>query len=317
MRVHQIGFALSLLCGTLSVAAQPADAGPKAPFTLTMNVIGNGVTDPPAGVHVYDEGQVITFRATPDPDWAFDHWEGGLTGTYPVVATYLNSDTTVTAVFSEGGPTLSIAVVGGGTTDPPPGTYHYVEGRTASISAVPDSGWSFDHWEGDLSGTVPMGEVLMDGDKTVTAVFSETPTHTLTIIVVGDGTTDPLAGTHDFVEGAFVLLQAFPDPGWAFDHWEGDLTGTESIRSIEMDSDKTVTAVFVEGDYTLTIAVVGEGFTIPAAGTHYYADGAVASLSASPATGWRFDHWEGDLTGTEPYGEVLMDSDKSVTGVFV
>ncbi|HNR31497.1 MAG TPA: hypothetical protein PKI11_11465, partial [Candidatus Hydrogenedentes bacterium] len=85
-------------------------------------------------------------------------------------------------------------------------------------------------------------------------------TYTLTVEVVGSGTTSPPAGEHTYPEGQAVFLSAFPNTDWAFDRWEGDLTGTEpSNRYLLMDSDKTVTAVFAEGGYLLTIAVVGDG----------------------------------------------------------
>jgi len=40
------------------------------------------------------------------------------------------------------------------------------------------------------------------------------------------------------------------------------------------------------------------------------------SLTATPATGWRFLRWEGDLSGSDNPGSVTMDGNKSVTGVF-
>jgi hypothetical protein len=42
-----------------------------------------------------------------------------------------------------------------------------------------------------------------------------------------------------------VDLTANADPGWTFDHWEGDLTGNFNPDTINIDGDKTVTAVFV------------------------------------------------------------------------
>jgi uncharacterized repeat protein (TIGR02543 family) len=41
------------------------------------------------------------------------------------------------------------------------------------------------------------------------------------------------------------------------------------------------------------------------------------TITATPAAGYRFDGWEGDITGTEPSIEITMDSNKSVTAKFV
>jgi len=79
--------------------------------------------------------------------------------------------------------------------------------------------------------------------------------------------------------------------------------------------------------YALTIAVEGEGTVEPGSGT-FDADEEV-TLTVIPSDGWRFDHWEGDLTGG-PYdhwrdynlppanpGTLAMDADRTVTAVFV
>ena len=45
-----------------------------------------------------------------------------------------------------------------------------------------------------------------------------------------------------------ITLEATPFTDWVFDHWEGDLTGTDNPTTIRMDSDKNVTAVFVSSN---------------------------------------------------------------------
>jgi hypothetical protein len=48
-----------------------------------------------------------------------------------------------------------------------------------------------------------------------------------------------------YPSGTPVTLTANAEPGWYFDHWEGDLEGSENPDTLVMDGDKTVTAVFV------------------------------------------------------------------------
>ena len=48
-----------------------------------------------------------------------------------------------------------------------------------------------------------------------------------------------------------------------------------------------------------------------------YPDGTVISLGPSPADGWEFDFWSGDLTGTNVTVTLIMDDDKQVTATFV
>jgi hypothetical protein len=68
---------------------------------------------------------------------------------------------------------LIIAVSGEGTTAPTLGTYTYNEGDWVTITAMPGSGWKFDHWSGDASGTNVTVAIRMDGDKSVAANFSQ------------------------------------------------------------------------------------------------------------------------------------------------
>lgn len=68
---------------------------------------------------------------------------------------------------------LTINVNGQGTTNPSPGTYTYDDGAEVAITALPASGWKFDHWGGDASGTSPTVAVTMDSAKDVTAYFTQ------------------------------------------------------------------------------------------------------------------------------------------------
>ncbi|MDK2950515.1 MAG: hypothetical protein PWQ77_180, partial [Kosmotogales bacterium] len=49
----------------------------------------------------------------------------------------------------------------------------YSEGTSVQLTAVPDEGWQFDHWEGDLTGVVNPSYITMNSDKNITAVFTE------------------------------------------------------------------------------------------------------------------------------------------------
>lgn len=70
-------------------------------------------------------------------------------------------------------------------------------------------------------------------------------TYTLTVNITGGGsvTLDPAGGV--YAPSTSVDLTANADPGWIFDHWEDDLSGSTNPETITMDSDKTVTAVFI------------------------------------------------------------------------
>ena len=49
----------------------------------------------------------------------------------------------------------------------------YDEGTRVTITAEAASGWDFDHWEEDASGTGPTTTITMNGNRSVVAVFEE------------------------------------------------------------------------------------------------------------------------------------------------
>ncbi|MBA7684486.1 hypothetical protein ES703_92882 [subsurface metagenome] len=64
---------------------------------------------------------------------------------------------------------LTVFRVGNGTVTP--GSGDYEAGSTVTLTATPDAGATFDHWEGDATGTSPTVNILMDRDRGVTAHF--------------------------------------------------------------------------------------------------------------------------------------------------
>jgi hypothetical protein len=53
------------------------------------------------------------------------------------------------------------------------------------------------------------------------------------------------AGTNSCEEDTYAPILATADPGYVFDHWSGDVSGSENLRTVSMDSDKNITAHFV------------------------------------------------------------------------
>ena len=79
----------------------------------------------------------------------------------------------------------------------------------------------------------------------------------------------------------------------------------------------TILPAEVGPTYDLTVAVSpsGGGTTDPAAGTHTYSEGSSVTVTATPQSGYQFDHWSGACTGSGTC-QVTMDADKSVTANF-
>jgi len=76
--------------------------------------------------------------------------------------------------------------------------------------------------------------------------------------------------------------------------------------------------VFILGcSHTLNVTTQGQGSVrlFPPGGTYFY--GTTVYLTATPATGWSFLLWSGDLSGKNSRETIIMDSDMNVTATFV
>lgn len=291
---------------------------------LTVSTRGHGTTDPAPGKRPYDTGTQVTITAAPEPGYKLDHWEGDVGAAKadnPLVVT-VDAKKSVTAVFTEITYTLTTAKQGFGYTNPAPGVHAFVHDTPVTVTATPEQGWRFDHWEGDFGNDVSANPIIvtMTGDKSVTAFFVPT-SYVLTIATSGQGSITPEAGVHEVTAGSEVSITAQPATGWQFDHWEGDIgdDATSNPLAVTMDQARTVTAVFVQITHTLSIDTQGAGNTTPEPGEHTYAYGSEVTLVAQPALGWQFDHWEGDISGdgTANPIAVTLDQDRNLTAVFV
>jgi uncharacterized repeat protein (TIGR02543 family) len=293
------------------VVIDTAYIGPEC--TLTVNVVGSGSVAKIPDQTVYDWGTNVTLTANPTIGWSFDHWSGDASGTVNPVTVNMTSDKTVTATFTQNTYALTIMVIGSGSVNlNNSGPYYY--GDVVELTAVPAIGWSFDNWSGDLNGSANPATILIDGDKMVTATFTQNE-YTLTVSTVGHGFIN-LNNTGPYHYGDIVELTAVPVTGWSFQGWSGDLLGSVNPSTILIDGNKAVTATFTQNAYTLAITTVGSGsVNLNNSGLYYYGD--VVQLTAVPATGWSFSVWSGHLSGSANPTTLVIDGNKAVTATFI
>ena len=121
----------------------------------------------------------------------------------------------------------------------------------------------------------------------------------------------------DFDTGASVTVEAVPAPGYSFDGWSGDLSGSDNPASLVITCNKNITAIFSRIGYTLTVGVAGNGSSDPPVGAHDYDEGTEVTITAIPDDGWQFRRWSGDVTDPgSATTTVTMDSDKTFTAEF-
>jgi len=141
----------------------------------------------------------------------------------------------------------------------------------------------------------------------------------------GSVTLNPSGGV--YVAGTTVTLTAVANSGYVFSSWSGSLTGSQNPARIVMNSNKTVTANFVQQStttqqpqrYTLTIDINpqfgGRVELNPQGGE--YVEGTTVTITAVANSGYVFSGWGGDLSGDQNPVNIVMDSNKNVMVNFI
>ena len=113
-----------------------------------------------------------------------------------------------------------------------------------------------------------------------------------------------------------MRFSAVADSGHRFSGWGGDLSGNTNPDSLVIDGDKTVSAGFIR-QFALNLSATSGGSIAAAPDSSIFDSAAVVTVSASPAPGYDFAGWSGDLSGSVNPEALLMNGDKNVTANFV
>jgi len=79
-------------------------------YNLTIEIEGEGTTDPVEGNHTYYDGEVVVIEAIPDEGWYFEEWTGDYTGTEEEINITMDDNKTLTAVFEAYEPYFEVEI---------------------------------------------------------------------------------------------------------------------------------------------------------------------------------------------------------------
>lgn len=234
-------------CYTLATAVNPSGSG-----------MVSASPQPNCGPDKYVENTEVSLTANPATDHVFVNWDGDATGLDNPVKVTVDAAKSVTANFQREtcfSLTTAGSPSGSGTVSALPapncGGGKYLSGTVVQLTALPAQDHTFAGWAGDASGTDNPTSITFDGDKSVTAQFTQATCYSLGVDArppgAGQVQQDPPAncGGGEYTADSTVALTASPGTDFAFDHWSGDLTGEANPESILVDGDKLVTAHFV------------------------------------------------------------------------
>ncbi len=291
---------------------------PASTYTLNVTAV-NGTVEKNPSQATYLAGTNVQLTATPNSGYSFTGWSGDATGSENPLLVQMNSNKNITAIFTLTPTityTLNVTAVNG-TIVKNPNQPNYNQGTTVQLTATPNNGYIFSGWSGDASGTNNPLTVTMNSNKNITANFTLIPASTYTLnatAINGSVTKNPNSPT--YASGSIIQLTATPNTGYTFTSWGGDATGSTNPLNVTMNANKEIVANFSIITYTLlVISVNGDVVKNPEQIEYNYGEN--VELTATANSGYTFDSWSGDATGSTNPITVLMDKNKNVTANYV
>ena len=228
-------------------------------------------------------------------------------------ATYTASFTTQYLLTTAASPTA-----GGSVT---PATTYYNAASVVPVSATANSGYAFQNWSGDLTGSANPTSITMSAPRTVTGNFGRPVTVATSpagLSITVDAVTYTAPQTFAWTEGSTHSIGVTTPQGtggtrYAYASWSDSGAATHNITVPA--SAATYTASFTT-QYLLTTAAspTAGGSVTPVTG--YYNSASVVPVSANANSGYEFKNWSGDLTGSANPTSITMSGPRSVTGNF-
>jgi NOL1/NOP2/fmu family ribosome biogenesis protein len=293
----------------------------KKTYELIVNTDGEGAVSEEIVQQKttdYEHGTVVELTSNPAEGWKFIEWTGDISVSENPTQVTVDEAKEVTAVFVKESYNLTIETEGEGSITKSPDQTEYEYESDVELTANPAEGWEFVEWTGDITGNKNPTSLIVDDTKEVNAVFAKKE-YALTINTEGEGSVHEeiiQQKTTDYPHGTIVQLTANPAEGWEFVEWQGAINSTENPTQVTVNEAKEVTAVFEKKTYSLSVSTTGEGSVTKDPDQQEYAYNSTVDLQATPAEGYKFVEWQGDITGSENPTQITVDEAKEVTAVF-
>ena len=209
---------------------------------------------------------------------------------------------------------LSLTVVtnglGGVLIDP--AQTNYADGSQVVLTATPFTNWVFAGWTGAVVTNTNVVTVVISSNVLMAANFL--PTYPVTLVTNGQGTLVISPAQDLYVSNTVVTATASPANGWGFAGWSGSETTNGLSISFPVNGAMNLTGTFLPV-WQITATQSGQG-NVAATPNGPYLDGTTVSLTATPANGWTFSGWTGDLTTAANPLNVTLKTNLGVMAVF-
>jgi hypothetical protein len=280
-------------------------------FTLTM-IAGTGGAVTPATAQYYT-GTQVTITAIPDSGNGFVRWSGQGFGSYsgPDSSTTLTiiADVTQTAYFEYDVPVTiatnpaGLRVGADGTDYVSPQTFQWRNTSFHAVdvdSLVPGAPGERDRFAGWADGTATVARTIDVPDTGITYTADYSPELFLDFQDPPEGVSTPGDSWHPV--GASVPIEAVPNPGFVFNSWtgqgSGSYTGPDNPASVTMNEPLVQTASYDGYGYEFSISASS---TDPFVNTRTPTGGASQLYLWMTCTDVGIAAFEADVSTTLPY----------------
>ncbi len=145
-------------------------------YSLATTASGEGSVIQDTVGETFIFGTEITLTASAQPGYEFTGWSGDYSGSENPLTISLTSDMIVTANFARIYHDLIAGASPGGSVARYPEEERYPGGTEVTLTAIPEPGWAFRNWTGDLTSELNPLLLTMDRDWILYASFDSTTT---------------------------------------------------------------------------------------------------------------------------------------------
>ncbi|MCQ2327256.1 MAG: leucine-rich repeat protein, partial [Bacteroidales bacterium] len=257
-----------------------------------------------SGSNSYIYNTPATITATPNYGYHFMQWNDGNTQNPRTFV--VTQDVSYTAQFDNNNYTITtntnnnaIGSVSGA------GVYPYND--IIALTANANAHYHFTHW-GDGVEDNPRTITILQ-DSVFTAYF-EIDTHSV-VLNTNDIVKGSVSGAGVYNYGSVVNISAMSNYGYHFVSWSDG--NTNSSRNIQVTSDTTITANFIENDYNIILYAndTNRG-NVYGQGSYSYTSQVI--LTATAKYGYHFTQWSDG--NTDNPRNLQITSDSTLTAIF-
>jgi len=217
---------------------------------------------------------------------------------------------------------LTITAGTGGTTNPAPGTYYYASGSPVTVTAIPDTGYEFDHWvRNGVTYTANPMSFAISSNTNLAAYFEGVSVPTITVTRPNGGETwrvgdsQVIQWTSANNPGSYVKIELYrgsntlpelvirySEPNDGAYQWSIPTSlPLASDYRVKISSTSTSASDYSDSYFALVSSSLIElyivnmdddcGVMVPDTGRYYYPAGTVLTLYAFAFDGYKIDTW--------------------------